>query len=172
MDLSSATIRSKKNVYIYIFFFCTTGHRRLEIRTRSRYDRVTRAGGRGLIKRPHTVPKLPKRTGVEGNEEATGDWTQVTIRDATRSPSLSPSFFLPLLLRFHRATEDDEASFDRCYSASSILRCEEIVTFVRRLRNKEPWRLQFGRFLSPLPLFCIKKYRSTFDSIPYYRVKR
>lgn len=69
---------------------------------------------------------------------------------------LSPSFFLPLLLRFHRATEDDEASFDRCYSASSILRCEEIVTFVRRLRNKEPWRLQFGRFLSPLPLFCIK----------------
>lgn len=36
--------------------------------TRPRYDRVTRAGGRGLIKRPHTVPKLPKRTGVEGNE--------------------------------------------------------------------------------------------------------
>lgn len=45
------------------------------------------------------------------------------------------------------------------------------MTFVRRLRNKEPWRLQFGRFLSPLPLFCTKKYRSTFDSIPYYRDK-
>ena len=101
-----------------------------------------------MIKQPHTLENYRNRQ-ESGNKETTGD--KRTGRKSRSMLRAIPLFLF--VLRFHRATDDDGASFDRSIGGLAFLRWtfrlySTIVTFVVQIvtidrterRLKRAWR--------------------------------